>query len=441
MAIASSDKLVVVKAFAPGNPLPLDAREIYESLAAAQEYAASNATAYAGQTIKVVEGNTVKAYNLVPSSDEDKNFELTSAGGGLASVTQSADTTDKSAKMVFTDGDGNETTVYETGVRKVASSSTGRGVVVTVANTDGTLTDTPIELIKVGTVVAPTYDSETRTITLPQVKTDGSVENLTIALGKDMVVTSGVYNDVTNEIILTLSNDDVVKIPASGLVDIYTGGSTSTINVSVDNTSNVVTADLKISSRSGNLLKVENTSGTTITFDGNTTELPTDDDFGYKFNSSTPSYEDLLGASITAYFSPQSTVGSEELTPVEETFTVTEEMISREVGVLNITHTHNFSSDSGNTTGTGIVSISIIYTSYEDNVDPGMYLDKESGNSYPKSITFTSDSSSSGVYVDEDDFTKTKQLINQTLVNAKSYADSKVSSSSVTFVDFGTTGE
>ena len=76
MAILSSDKLVVVKAFAPSNPLPLDAREIHESLAEAKAYAASSPIAYAGQDIKVVENGTVTVYTLVPSTVEVQSFHL-----------------------------------------------------------------------------------------------------------------------------------------------------------------------------------------------------------------------------------------------------------------------------------------------------------------------------------------------------------------------------
>lgn len=40
------------------NPIPLDSTEIFDSLASAQTYATSNATAYVGQTIKVVDTTT-----------------------------------------------------------------------------------------------------------------------------------------------------------------------------------------------------------------------------------------------------------------------------------------------------------------------------------------------------------------------------------------------
>lgn len=67
MAIESKNLLVWVKAMSRGQALPLDASEIYDSLAAAETYAAS-ATAYAGQTIKAkLEDGKYHSYVLQPS--------------------------------------------------------------------------------------------------------------------------------------------------------------------------------------------------------------------------------------------------------------------------------------------------------------------------------------------------------------------------------------
>lgn len=67
MAIESKNLLVWVKAMSRGNALPLDASEVYESLAAAELYAGT-ATAYAGQTIKAkLEDGKYHSYVLQPS--------------------------------------------------------------------------------------------------------------------------------------------------------------------------------------------------------------------------------------------------------------------------------------------------------------------------------------------------------------------------------------
>ena len=447
MAISSADKLVVVKAFAPGNPLPLDAREIWESLAEAKAFAASNATAYAGQTIKVVENGVVSTYNLVPSETEGENYSLQFVGGGeggvqnvgtstvegnvavevvdgdttksvnvpvvgalvnpvvdedehtltltklgvtpdknvevviplggaspeaivsgvevgedgvsivitsfdpetetestetltipgvvgavtavdtsvagvvavtttgedgegvvakqaikgavvnasydaatkvltlpvvtgvdengaatttdvavdlkaivagaFVDVTHTADTETASAKYEFKykDATGAEQTktVYETGVRKVEAGSTVDKIKITTADKTGALSAAEL-LVGAGNVKNPTYDPDTRKITLPILQADGTTQNLEINLGKDMVVTSGVYNAESQEIELTLTDGSVVKIPAATLVDVYTGDATNTVSVSVSD-GNVITATVKLSTAEGNLVK------------------------------------------------------------------------------------------------------------------------------------------------------------------------------------------
>lgn len=453
MHISSADKLVVVKSFAPSNPLPLDAREIYESLAEAQVYAKYSATAYAGQTIKVVEDDTVTVYTLVPSSDPDPmiNYDLSFVGGGagmgvqnvttsttdgniyvsvsdgstvsnknipvvgalinpqvdedahtltltkvgetpdknsnvviplggaspdtiisavtkgdagltlkvtkfdveaetettetidifgavtdidgatagmidfsvknsdgsvahtkealvgsvinasynsstkvltlpvvtgvtgdtvntstvtvdmkaivagaFVDVTTTADTETHSAKFDFTykDASGNTQTktIYDSGVRKVEAGSVADKIKVTSANaTTGALTSTEI-LVGAGSVKNPTYDADTRKITLPILQADGTTSDLAINLGKDMVVTSGTYNTDTQNIELTLTDGSMVKIAAGDLVDIYTGEATQTATVTVSD-DNKISVDVKVSTDSKNMVKVDTVNG------------------------------------------------------------------------------------------------------------------------------------------------------------------------------------
>lgn len=68
MAIDSKNLLVWVKAMSRGQALPLDASEIYASLAEAQNYASTSAIAYAGQTVKALtEDGKYHSYTLQPS--------------------------------------------------------------------------------------------------------------------------------------------------------------------------------------------------------------------------------------------------------------------------------------------------------------------------------------------------------------------------------------
>lgn len=71
MKIEAKDKIVAVKSYARSNPLPLDSTSLYDSLEAATLYA-SQANAYAGQTISVLVDGVYKIFTLQPAS-----------GGGL----------------------------------------------------------------------------------------------------------------------------------------------------------------------------------------------------------------------------------------------------------------------------------------------------------------------------------------------------------------------
>ena len=68
MAIESKNLLVWVKAMSRGQALPLDASEIYSTLAEAENYASNSAIAYAGQTVKALtEDGKYHSYTLQPS--------------------------------------------------------------------------------------------------------------------------------------------------------------------------------------------------------------------------------------------------------------------------------------------------------------------------------------------------------------------------------------
>lgn len=93
------------------------------------------------------------------------------------------------------------------------------------------------------------WDSTTRNLTFKQT---GDAADIVIPLGVDMVVKSGEYVAADNEIVLTLSNDDVVRIPVAALVDIYTSGSanTDTVKIVVSSTDNKIKATIAIDNSS-----------------------------------------------------------------------------------------------------------------------------------------------------------------------------------------------
>lgn len=68
MAIDSKNSLVWVKAMSRGQALPLDASEVYDSIAEAENYAATSAIAYPGQTIKALgDDGKYHIFTLQPS--------------------------------------------------------------------------------------------------------------------------------------------------------------------------------------------------------------------------------------------------------------------------------------------------------------------------------------------------------------------------------------
>lgn len=83
MAIDSKNLLVWVKAMSRGQALPLDASEIYATLAEAENYASTSAIAYAGQTVKAkLEDGKYHSYTLQPS---DAGYVLEEIGAVNAS--------------------------------------------------------------------------------------------------------------------------------------------------------------------------------------------------------------------------------------------------------------------------------------------------------------------------------------------------------------------
>lgn len=110
-----------------------------------------------------------------------------------------------------------------------------------------------------GMTYSPTYDETARKLTIPIVGSSA----LEINFAKDTAVTAGKYNEDTNEIWLTLAEDKtytdeskLIKIPAQGLIDVYTGKETNTATTTVSET-NEISVNVKVSAESGNSLSVK----------------------------------------------------------------------------------------------------------------------------------------------------------------------------------------
>ena len=95
-----------------------------------------------------------------------------------------------------------------------------------------------------GLAKTPTWNTTTRTLTIPVV----GGNDVVVEIGKDIFVDpegDNSYHADTQEIWLTLNDakKTVIKIPAAGLVDVYTGGTTKSIKATVSG-GKVITADV-----------------------------------------------------------------------------------------------------------------------------------------------------------------------------------------------------
>ena len=107
----------------------------------------------------------------------------------------------------------------------------------------------------------PTWNAETRVLTIPVVGGTAVTANI----GKDIFLDPGegknYFDPDTKEIVLTLNDDPdnptVIRIPASALYNDYTGGSTNSGTVAIDATSHTITFDLNINSSTANAISFD----------------------------------------------------------------------------------------------------------------------------------------------------------------------------------------
>lgn len=120
------------------------------------------------------------------------------------------------------------------------------------------------------------YNADTLTLTI---KACGAADTV-INLPKDNFVKSGRYDAETGDIVLVIDDGDgvdekEVRIPATSLVDVYEGGETGTVEVTVSE-DNKITATAKISSTAGNALRSDET-GLYVDISGKASKLDADE--------------------------------------------------------------------------------------------------------------------------------------------------------------------
>ena len=120
---------------------------------------------------------------------------------------------------------------------------------------NGTTNSLPIT--KLASALA--YDGATGKLTI---KDSAGTELSSATIPLDNFVKSGAYNATTKALELTMQNASVVSIPAADLVAIYSATDTSSVDLTIENTTtgNVISAVVKVSATANNAV-VANTDG------------------------------------------------------------------------------------------------------------------------------------------------------------------------------------
>lgn len=129
-------------------------------------------------------------------------------------------------------------------VKSVAYDATDKQLDITL--NDNSVTNVDLTNL----AVSMEYASETGLLVL---KDKAGTQLSQVNLPLEQFVVSGTYESDSKEIVLTLNNDTEVRIPAASLVDVYTGGNTDNVKVSVSG-ANVITATVVVDPVEGNLL-------------------------------------------------------------------------------------------------------------------------------------------------------------------------------------------
>ena len=146
------------------------------------------------------------------------------------------------------------------------------------------------------------YNSTTGVLTFT--KHDNTT--ITVDLPVEEIVKSGYYDSLTQDLVLVLSNSQEIRIPASGLIDDYTGTTSATIQVVVS-ANNEITCNIVSGSISKTLLTTELQSEINSKANASDVYNKTDSDNRYLQNSkivilTQAEYDALLSKDATVYY-------------------------------------------------------------------------------------------------------------------------------------------
>lgn len=286
-----------------GNPAPVDTTAVWYNKTELETYAASGATAYVGQILTLVADSKCEAYMISNEAGTLIKLASTTASGDLASDVatlqgQVADLITAVGKKAA--GEEPATGIYKeiadvitlanskvASVKAadksitVAGTATAPTVKVALSAAEGNALELAADGLKVTIpeVTVPAYsmkklDTATSGMSASyQLTKDGAGIGVIIDIPKDMVVESGTVEtyiaghlpagvaEPGTYIVLTLANatSDKLYIPASGLIEYVTGGSSKddAIQINVTADTHKVTATVKEGSLTKTMLSTE----------------------------------------------------------------------------------------------------------------------------------------------------------------------------------------
>ena len=235
--------------FSRTNARPLDSTAVFESFDAASSYAKLSATAYPGQIVAAYDeaSNSMAGYILDPSSDT--GLTKFAVGGSVEELLKKIN--DEISARIANDKylSGEISTIVDTTLPELSSQLTSDlSVTITAAEGSGDILKTY------------TLKQGNNTIGAIDIPRDFLVKSASVktCTTQDDPVAGYKVGDKYIDFVLNTKEgtveDQHLYVLVSDLVDNYEGGSTTTIDVSIDKNTNIITASVKAGSISRALL-------------------------------------------------------------------------------------------------------------------------------------------------------------------------------------------
>lgn len=235
----NADKQSFGVSYGRTNPRPLDGTSIFRSKADAENYAATSTVAYPGQYIAVVTATGVDAYVIT----HDNSIRLLATGGSAEEIAANL----------------NQEIIDRAAADNVISAALSTFIETTFPAAQTAQSTALKSELSIGFSDNSTTAGSLKTYTLTQGSNEYKIE-----IPKDFLVKSATVKTVTEtntpydgaivddkyiDFVINSKDDtsgtgEHLYIPAKSLIDEYTGEATGTISVTVDNTTNKISATI-----------------------------------------------------------------------------------------------------------------------------------------------------------------------------------------------------